>query len=327
MKRRTFIAALGGAAAAWPVVALGQQATPVPLVGVLGSTSLRTVEKLMTAFREGLSETGYVEGKSIAFDYHWADGQYDRLPALAGELLRRDVAAIFATSSASTLAAKAATTTVPIVFTMGGDAMSRGIVASISRPTGNITGVNFFASTLGAKQIELLHELLPKARTVAVLLNPKNSGSDIQITNAEQAARAFGQKLEVLTASTAAEIEAAFNALSRQRSDALLVGGDAFLTDQQDQIVAPAGRYRIPTIYPLRDFVSAGGLISYGTSQMDAYRQAGIYVGRVLNGDKPANLPIMQAAKVELVINIKTAEALGLTVPPTLLARADEVIE
>jgi ABC-type uncharacterized transport system substrate-binding protein len=327
VKRREFITVLSGAAVApivWPTVADTQ---PLPVVGILNSGSPGELADLTAAFVQGLGETGYVEGRTAAIEYRWAEGQYDRLPALAADLVSRQVAVIFATSSASTVAAKAATAKIPIVFTMGGDAVQRGIVASLSRPGGNITGVNFFASTLGAKQLELLHELVPNVSMVAFLVNPKNSGASVQTNAAQEAARRLTQRPQVLTANTDAEVENAFAALVRERAGALLVGGDAFLTDRRHQIVALAARYAVPAVYPLREFAAIGGLMSYASSQTAAYRQAGVYAGRILKGETPADLPVQLPTKFELVINLKTAKALGIDIPPKLLALADEVIE
>ena len=326
MKRRTFITLLGGAAA-WPPAARAQQAMPV--IGFLNPTSLAGVDRLLRGFRQGLKETGFVEGENVAIEYRWADNQIDRLPTLAAELVRRQVAVIVATGGIpSPLAAKAATTTIPIVFNVGDDPVRRGLVASLARPGGNLTGTNFFSGELTAKRLDLLHELLPRAVRVAVLVNPANATlTESPLRDVEAAARAIGLQVQVFNVSTNREINTAFENVGRDRPDALFVGPDTFLTARRIQVVQLAAFHRLPALYPTRDFVEVGGLMSYGTNVMDAFRQLGIYTGRILKGAKPADLPVVQSSKFELVINAETARMLGLEVPATLLARADEVIE
>jgi putative ABC transport system substrate-binding protein len=296
------------------------------VVGFVRSTSLSDSTQLVTAFRQGLKELGFVEGENVAIEYRWAEDQYDRLRTLVADLVDRKVAVI-AANSPSALAAKTATTTIPIVFTTGDDPMNLGLVTSLSRPTGNLTGVTFFAGAVVAKQLELLHELLPQATVISVLVNPNFPGATFQLRDVQEAARTLGHTMHVLNASTGSEINTAFATIAQQRTDALLVAGDPFFLSRVSQFVTLAARHAVPTIYAQREYVAGGGLISYGTSVTDAYRQVGVYVGRILRGAKPTDLPIVRATKFELVINLQTAKLLSLEVPPTLLARADEVIE
>jgi putative tryptophan/tyrosine transport system substrate-binding protein len=325
MRRREFITLLGGAAAAWPLAAHAQQPV-MPVIGFLRSTTLADAAHLVTAFRQGLKEAGFVEGQNVAVEYRSAEGRPDRLPALVAELIRRPVNVIVANVLAA-LAAKAATTTVPIVFATGGDPVVDGLVNSLNRPGGNITGVSFLGAALGAKQLELLRQLVPKATLMAALVDRVRDPGEIQLRNVQEAARSVGLQLRVVKASNEREIDAAFASLIQQRADALISGGGAFFFSRRNQIIALAMRYAVPAIYPLRDFPAAGGLMSYGASNTDAYRQVGVYTGRILKGEKPAELPVMQPTKFELVINLTTAKALGLEIPDKLLALADEVIE
>jgi putative tryptophan/tyrosine transport system substrate-binding protein len=323
MKRREFMILLGGGAA-WPLAAHAQK---MPVVGFLNSASPDGYSPWVAAFRQSLNEAGYVEDQNVAIEYRWAEGQNNRLPALAADLVGRQVAVIAATTSSGALAAKAATTTIPIVFEVGADPVELGLVATLHRPGGNVTGVSNFSGLLAAKVFELLHELIAPS-LIAVLVNPTSPNLARSTTKAMQAAgRALGQQILVLNASTEGEIDAAFAALVQLRASALAVGGDAFLNSRREQLVALAARHGVPAVYPWPEYVTAGGLMSYGPSLIDAYRQAGVYVGRVLKGAKPANLPVLQPTKFKLVINLKTAEALGLTIPPKLLALAEEVIE
>jgi putative tryptophan/tyrosine transport system substrate-binding protein len=327
MRRRDFIAGLGGAAAAWPLAARAQQPA-MPVIGFLSSRSPQDSTSALAAFCQVLTEAGYVEGKNLDIAFRWAEGQYDRLPALAADLAGRQVAVIFATGgNPPAFAAKTATATIPIVFLIGSDPVKFGLVASLKRPGSNVTGVTLFTSLLVAKRMELLHELVPTATTFAILVNPNNSNAEPDTRDAQAATRGLGLHLVVLGAGTENDIDSAFATLVQQRADALLVNADSFFLSRRDQIVALAARHAVPTIHDLREFTAAGGLMSYGTNLADAYRQAGAYVAKILNGEKPAKLPVMQPAKFDLVINLKTAKALGLNVPPMLLARADEVIE
>jgi ABC-type uncharacterized transport system substrate-binding protein len=326
VKRREFITLLGGAAA-WPLAARAQQ--PIPVVGFLHTGSSATRVYLLAAFHQGLKATGYDEGRNVVIEYRWADDQNDRLPALADDLVHRRVTVISAINTPSAVAAKAATSAIPIIFLTGSDPVEAGFVASLNRPSGNLTGVSIFSTQLAAKRLELLLELVPNADVIAVLVNPANptlSGSAVNDLQ-QSAARVFGRQLQVLHASTEGEIDIAFATLVRLRAGALLVGGEAFFNSRRDQLITLAARHAIPAIYSRPEFAAAGGLVSYGENLADAYRQAGVYVGRVLKGEKSTDLPVVQPTKFQLVLNLKTAKALGLEVPPTLLARADEVIE
>jgi putative ABC transport system substrate-binding protein len=325
MKRRDFITLLGGAAAAWPLGARAQQPA-MPVVGFLHLGSGDTFAYVAEAFRQGLRQGGYVEGQSVAIDYCWADGNPDRLPALAAGLVQRQVAVI-AAMGASALAAKTATTTIPIVFTHGADPVRLGIVASLARPGGNITGISFLVQDLSAKALGLLHAIAPNAAAVALLINPDDPAAQSVVADAQTAARTLGLVVKVLNVTNSAEVDQAFATLTQHEIGALMVGSTLFMGSRLDQIAVLAARYRIPAIFSRREFPRAGGLISYGTSITDAYRQAGIYVTRILKGEKPSDLPVMQASKFELVINLKAAKALGLVIPPGVLAIADEVIE
>jgi putative ABC transport system substrate-binding protein len=327
MQRRKFIGLMGGTAVGWPFVARAQQPA-VPVIGFLGAPSSVSYVSNVAAIRRGLNEAGYVEGLNVSIEYRWADGQYDRLPALASELVVKGVAAIVTIGGApSVVAAKLATSTIPIVFTMTADPVQLGLVASLNRPGGNITGVAILGVALEAKRLEMLHELVPKAKLIAVLVNPKNPQVEIQTNELAAASRTAGQEVVVLRASNNPEIDAAFATLADRGAGAVIIGQDTFFTSQTAQFAALAKRYAIPAISPWREHTTAGILMSYGASLTDAYRQAGFYTGRILKGEKPPGLPILQPTKFELVINLKTARTLGLTVPPTLLTEADEVIE
>jgi putative tryptophan/tyrosine transport system substrate-binding protein len=326
MKRRQVIS-LAGAAAIWPLAARAQQPA-MPMIGFLFSQSADPFADRLRAFRQGLKETGYVEGENLAIVYGWAEGQYDRLPALAGELVRRQVAVIVAAGEPSTLAAKAATTTIPIVFAVAEDPVRRGLIASLARPGGNLTGINFFNAELVAKRLELLRELVPGASRVAVLVNPSNIASGERTEKeVEAAARAMGLQIQVLNASTGRDIDTAFAALVRERADALFVGPDGFFNGRRVQLATMAARHAVPITSATREIAEVGGLMSYGPNIADAWRQLGVYTGRVLKGAKPADLPVVQSSKFELIINAQTARMLDLIIPPMLLARADEVIE
>jgi len=328
VKRREFITLLGGATT-WPLAARAQQA-PTAVIGFLGLTSQSEWGKFVLALRDGLAETGYVEGRNLRIEYRWADGHYEQLPAMAADLVRQKVDAIVTIAPPAALAAKAATTTIPIVFFMGSDPVQHGVVTSLNRPGGNITGVTVLANEIGVKRLELLREIAPArvaAGVIALLRNPTNQNAEPDARATREAAAVVGQELAVVNASTDTEIDAAFDGFPRQRVAAVLINPDPFLLRWRDRIAALALHHRLPTIFHLREPVVAGGLMSYGASFADAHRQAGVYVGRILKGEKPGDLPVPQATKFELVINLKTAKALGIEVPPTLLARADEVIE
>ena len=326
IRRRKFLATLGGAAAAWPLAARAQQAA-MPVIGFLHSGSAEPWKHLVAPFRQGLSETGYVEGQNLAIEYRWADEAYDRLPALATDLVHRGVAVILAGAPPAALAAKAATTTIPIVFTSGGDPVELGLVSSLNRPGANVTGVSFLLNELGGKRLELLRELVPTAALIGLLVNPTRPSSKSETKNAQQAAQALGVQLIVLNASSEGEIDAAFAKFIQYRVNALLVGTDPFFVTRRDKIIALTARLAIPTMYSIREYAAAGGLMSYAPSVADVYRQAGIYTGKILKGAKPADLPVTQPTKFELAINLKTAKALGLTVPLIMQMTADEVIE
>ena len=327
MKRREFITLLGGAALAWPLAARAQQPA-MPVIGYLSPTSFGVLPERLRGLHQGLKEVGYIVGENVAIEYRWSEGQYDQLPAMAAELVRKQVSVIVAGANAATFAAKAATTTIPIVFLLAEDPVQLGLVASLSRPGGNATGINFVSGELTAKRLELLHELVPAAARVAVLVNPADATATATVLrDLEPAVRTTGLKIQVLKASTSQEIHAAFAAMVRERSEALFLGSDPFFTSRRVQLATLAARHAIPLASQAREIAEAGGLMSYGANIVDGFRQQGVYVGRILKGAKPADLPVVQSSKFELVINAETARVLGLTVPPTLLARADEVIE
>ena len=324
--RRAVITLLGGTAA-WPLAARAQQSA-MPVIGFLNATSLDGYRPMVDSFHQGLQETGYAEGRNVAIEYRWAEGRIDRLPALAAELVDRQVSVIAATTLPAALAAKAATTTIPIVFETGGDPVQVGLVASLNRPGGNVTGVTQLNVVVAPKRLELLHELVPSARVAAFLVNPANPASTEPVLRASQlAAHNFGLELHVLNASTEGDFDAIFANVIQLRASGLVIGSDAFFTSRSEQLAALALRYAVPTIYEGRGFFAAGGLVSYGGSLADSYRLAGVYAGRVLKGEKPGELPVQQGTKVELFLNLKTARTLGLDVPTALLVRADEVIE
>jgi putative tryptophan/tyrosine transport system substrate-binding protein len=326
MNRREFISLLAGAATAWPLAARAQQPA-MPVIGYLGAGASGPLRQQIATFHAGLKEAGYVEGQNVGVEYRFAEGQYDRLPAMAADLVRRQVAVLFASSNDGVSAAKQATSAIPIVFATGGDPVALGFVASLSRPGGNVTGVYFFTQGLQEKRLGLLHEMVPTATTIAVLINPNYSPAQNQLRDAQVAAARLGLQLVVLRANTERDFAGAFADLVRQRVGALLVSASPFFNSRREQLVVLAARHAVPAIYEWREFAEAGGLMSYGTVLNEAYRQAGIYCGRVLKGEKPADLPVVQSTRFEFVINLSTAKALGIEVPPTLSARADEVIE
>jgi putative ABC transport system substrate-binding protein len=326
MRRREFITLLSGAAAAWPLAAHAQQQA-MPVIGFLAALSRDANAHRLRAFRQGLKDAGYVEGENVLIEYRGAEGQYDRLPAQAVDLVRRRVAVIAAFAPAAAGAAKAATGSIPIVFAVSADPVSLGLVASLARPGGNLTGINFFVGELVAKRLELLRELLPTVTRVALLINPTSPVAETTVRDLEVAAHSFGLQIRVVRASTSREINMAFATLVRERPDALFVGGDPFFNDRRVQLANMAAYHRVPATYSNRDLAEAGGLMSYGTNLADAFRQVGVYTGRILKGEKPADLPVVQASKFELVINLQTAMMLGIDVPNTLQLLADEVIE
>jgi putative tryptophan/tyrosine transport system substrate-binding protein len=327
MDRRAFIGRVAGGVLAAPL-ATRAQTSSMPVIGFLGSESPAQWAPFVAAFRKGLSETGYVEGKNVAIEFRWAEGHNDRVPALAADLVRRQVAVIFTTGAGGgARAAKAATSTIPIVFTVSRDPVELGYVASLGHPGGNLTGINFFAGELVEKRLELLHALVPKATVIAVIVNPSGTPIESRVQKLQETARTMGLQLRLLNATNEQEIDAAFATFVQLRPGALLVDSDVFFNARRAQFVALAARHAVPAIYEVRDYVAAGGLMSYGASLREAYRLAGTYASKILNGAKPADLPIMQSTKIELVINAKTAKALGLTIPQSLLLRADEVIQ
>jgi ABC-type uncharacterized transport system substrate-binding protein len=326
VKRRDFIALLSGAAAGWPFALRAQQ--PLPVIGFLSSLSPSELTFVMPAFHQGLNEVGFVEGRNITIEYRWAEGHYERLPALSADLVRLQVVVIAAISGTpAALAAKAATTTIPIVFAIGGDPVTPGLVTNLSHPGGNITGVSFYTSPVVTKRLELARELVPRGTTIAVLVNPDNPPSVTEGTTVQQAAAALGQTIQIVNASTGGQIDAAFATISQQRIGALIVSSDPLFFIERNKLVVLTARHALPAIFADREQAEAGGLISYGASRPDAYRQAGNYLGRVVNGEKPADLPVVLPTKFNLLINLKTARALGIEVPARVLARADEVIE
>jgi ABC-type uncharacterized transport system substrate-binding protein len=327
LRRRDFITLLGGAGAAWPLTTRAQQPA-MPVVAVIGGGSADASAHFAAAFRKGLNETGYVEGQNVSVEYHWLEGRYDQLPALTADFVRRRVAVIAASATAPALAAKAATATIPVVFGVGEDPVRLGLVASLARPGGNATGINFFAQEVAAKRLRLLHELVPKAVRVAVLVNPANAPTaEATLRDVKEAAPTIGLQIQILNATTIGEIDAAFATFARERPDALFVAPDAFFGGRRVQFATLAARDKIPATYSNRETVAAGGLMSYGTGLADRYRQVGVYTGRILKGATPADLPVVQSAKFEFVINLQTARALSIEVPSGLLSIVDEVIE
>ena len=327
MRRREFISLIGGVAATWPLAAQAQQPT-LPVVGFVNMASAKDWAPQSSAFLKGLSEAGYVDGRNVVIEFHWAEGRIDRLPAMMADLIHRQVAVIAATTTEAAIAAKAATTTIPIVFEMGGDPVQLGLVPSLNRPGGTVTGVTNSNQQLATKRLQLLHELVPTARVIALLVNPANpTVTEASTKEMQAAAPGFGLELHVLNASTERDFDGAFAKVIQLRAGGLVIGPDPFFTSQREQLAALALRHAVPTIYQTRGFAVAGGLLSYGADVAEAYRLTGNYTGRVLKGDKPADLPVQQATKVEMYINLKTAKALAITVPNTLIGRADEVIE
>jgi putative ABC transport system substrate-binding protein len=327
MRRREFIAFLSGTAAAWPLAAHAQQAA-LPAVGFIRDGSADTAARYVAAFRKGLNETGYVEGQNVTVEYHWLEGRYDSLPALLADLVRRQAAVIATPGNVPAIAAKAAIATIPIVFGVGDDPVKLGLVANLARPNGNATGVNFFVQEVVAKRLRLLHDLLPRAVRIAVLVNPANAAVETTtLREVQEAAPALGLQLQILKARTIGEIDAIFATLERERPDALFVAGDAFFLDRRVQFATLTARDRIPATYSVREPVAAGGLMSYGADIVEMFRQIGVYTGSILKGAKPADLPVLQSTKLEFVINLQTARALGIEVPPAVLSIADEVIE
>ena len=327
MRRREFIRLISGTAVAWPLAAHAQQPA-MPVVGLVNGGSADAAVRFVAAFRKGLNETGYVEGQNVTVDYHWLEGRYDSVPALMADLVRRQVAVIATPITATALAAKAATATIPIVFGAGEDPVQLGLVASLARPGGNATGINIFVQEVVAKRLRLLHDLLPKAARVAVLVNPANASSvEATLRGVQEAAPLIGLQTQILNATTIGEIDAAFVMLAQEHPDALFVAPDTFFTSRRVQFATLTARDRIPASYAVRELVAAGGLMSYGTDVADMFRQVGVYAGRILKGAKPADLPVLQLSKFEFVINLQTARALGIEVPPAALSIADEVIE
>ena len=327
MRRRTAITLLGGVAIAWPLAGQAQQAA-IPVIGFLSGASPAPFAHLAAAFRQGLNETGFIDGQHLVIEYRWAEGRFDRLPVMANELVARQVAVLVATGGdGSALAAKAATSTIPIVFSAGGDPVANGLVASLGRPGGNLTGVSLFTTLLEAKRLGLLREALPSATTIGLLADERDSSAGGMVKDAEEGARRLGVRLVVVKAEADGEFDAAFASLVQQRADALVIGNSPFFNNRRERLVALAARHKLPAIYEFREFAMAGGLMSYGTHLADMYRQIGVYTGRILKGAKPGDLPVLQPTRFELFINLKTAKALGLTIPQTLLLRADEVIQ